>query len=84
MMPSAYCHILGAYHYSSYPNDPPENSEIVDNSMEDEIIDVTEVNGDFFTESCSTAKAEELSVVTGVYLQDVLCNHKLTTCMKYH
>lgn len=67
--------ISGAYHYSSYPNDPSDNSEIVDNSMDDEIIDVTEVNGDFFTESCSTAKADELSVVTGVFLHELFDNN---------
>ena len=63
-------HIVGAYHYSSFPNDPPNHSGIVDNSVDDEIIDVTEVNGDFFTESCSTAKTDELSVVTGAYFHE--------------
>ena len=61
--------IQGAYDYRSYPNDPQATSEIVENTIDEEIIDVTEVNGDFFTASCSAAaKADDdlSTVVTGV------------------
>ena len=59
----------------------------MDNAIDEEIIDVTEVNGDFFTESCSAAtKADDdLSVVTGVYLlfsgeDGLFINYKVLTC----